>query len=54
VEHEVDTSLIDALLALSPEQRILQNDNVLRMIEEIRDGLARAAHDSERSRDERR
>jgi hypothetical protein len=40
VVREIDTTLIDATLALTPQQRIQQNDRVLRQIEELRDGLA--------------
>lgn len=36
----VDLTLIDAMLALSPEERLRQNDRVLRMIQELRDGFA--------------
>jgi hypothetical protein len=43
----VDLSLIDALLALTPEQRLLQNDRMLQTIQDLRDGFAtRRAHDS--------
>lgn len=42
----VDVSLIDALLALTPEQRLLQNDRMLQTIQDLRDGFAtRRAHD---------
>ena len=36
----VDVTLIDAMLALSPEQRLRQNDRLLRTIKELRDGFA--------------
>jgi hypothetical protein len=39
---EIDVTLIDAMLALTPEERLRQNDRTLAMIEELRDGLARA------------
>jgi hypothetical protein len=42
MEPEVDVTLIDATLALTPQERIEQNDRVLRMIEELRDGLAKS------------
>ncbi|MGE0872988.1 MAG: hypothetical protein AB7P03_30835 [Kofleriaceae bacterium] len=38
---EVDITLIEAMLALTPQQRIQQNDRVLRMIEHLRDGFAK-------------
>ena len=41
----VDLSLIDALLALTPEQRLLQNDRMLKTIQDLRDGFAAGAHD---------
>lgn len=42
METEVDITLIQEMLALTPQQRIQQNDRVLRMIEELRDGLAKS------------
>ncbi|HTR53958.1 MAG TPA: hypothetical protein VMJ10_24855 [Kofleriaceae bacterium] len=39
---EVDVTLIQEMLALTPTQRIQQNDRVLRMIEELRHGLAKS------------
>lgn len=36
----VDLSLIDALLALSPEQRLRQNDRMLKTAQDLRDGFA--------------
>ena len=39
VSLEVDVTLIQEMLALTPAQRIQQNDRVLRMIEELRAGL---------------
>ena len=41
-EPEVDVTLIQETLALTPQQRIQQNDRVLRMIEALRDGLAKS------------
>ena len=42
----VDKTLIDALLALTPEERLRQNDRMLRSIEELRNGfrLRRSDH----------
>jgi hypothetical protein len=40
---EVDVSLIDEMLRLTPTERIRQNDRVLCMIEELRDAVARNA-----------
>jgi hypothetical protein len=42
VSPEVDITLIQETLALTPQQRIQQNDRVLHMIEELRDGLAKS------------
>ena len=36
----IDLSLIDALLALTPEQRLRQNDRMLKTIQDLRDGFA--------------
>jgi hypothetical protein len=36
----LDVSLIDAMLALTPEQRLRQNDRMLRTIQELSDGFA--------------
>jgi hypothetical protein len=42
----VDVTLIDSMLALSPEERLRQNDRMIRTIEELRHGFAAArAHD---------
>lgn len=35
----VDVTLVDACLALTPEQRLLQNDRVIATIQELRDGF---------------
>ena len=44
-----DVTLIDAMLALSPEQRLRQNDRMVRAIEELRHGFAAVrAHDAAR------
>ena len=53
-ESEIDVSLIDAMLALSPAERLRHNDRMLRTIEELRDGLVRAAEPDPRTGDERR
>jgi len=45
VAASVDVSLIDALLALTPEQRLLQNDRMLKTIQDLRDGFAARSHD---------
>jgi hypothetical protein len=43
----LDVSLIDAMLALTPEQRLRQNDRMLKTIQELSDGFAaRRADDS--------
>ncbi|MEI6225868.1 MAG: hypothetical protein WCS72_14010 [Deltaproteobacteria bacterium] len=39
----VDVTLIDAMLALSPEERLRENDRMVRTIEELRNGFAAAA-----------
>ncbi len=41
MDAEVDITLIAAMLALTPEQRLQQNDRTLVMLQELRDGLAR-------------
>ena len=52
MEAEVDVTLIDAMLALTPAQRLEQNDRVLRMIEELRDGFAKSQHSARDARRE--
>jgi hypothetical protein len=47
VSSEVDITLIQETLALTPQQRIQQNDRVLHMIEELRDGLAKSRKPAE-------
>jgi hypothetical protein len=43
----IDLSLIDSLLALSPEQRLRQNDRMLKTIQDLRDGFtARGTDDA--------
>ena len=37
---DVDVTLIDAMLAISPEERLRQNDRMVRTIEELRHGFA--------------
>ncbi len=44
----VDESLIDEMLALSPEERLRQNDRMLRTIELLRHGLADQTGDNGR------
>jgi hypothetical protein len=45
----VDTSLVDAMLRLTPEERLRQNDRMLRTIRELRDAFAtRRADDAAR------
>jgi hypothetical protein len=38
--ERVDTSLIDAMLRLTPEERVRQNDRMLRTIRDLRDAFA--------------
>ena len=40
---DIDVSLIDALLALSPEQRLRQNDRMLKAIQDLRHGFSTLA-----------
>jgi hypothetical protein len=42
----IDLTLIDAMLALTPEERLRQNDRMVRTIEELRDAFdaSRADH----------
>lgn len=40
MSSDVDVTFVQETLALTPQQRIQQNDRVLRMIEELRDGVA--------------
>jgi hypothetical protein len=54
VSSEVDVTLIQETLALTPQQRIQQNDRVLRMIEELRDGFAKSRNTTDDARVERR
>lgn len=41
-EALVDASLIDEMLRLSPEERLLQNDRMIRTIMELRDAFRTA------------
>ncbi|HTJ43593.1 MAG TPA: hypothetical protein VL463_15920 [Kofleriaceae bacterium] len=41
--EDVDETLIVEMLKLTPTERIRQNDRVQRMIEELRDAVARNA-----------
>lgn len=54
VSLEVDVTLVQETLALTPQQRIQQNDRVLRMIEELRDGVAKSREPARDTSDERR
>lgn len=54
VSDEVDVTLVQETLALTPQQRIQQNDRALRMIEELRDGLAKSRKPSHDTGNERR
>jgi hypothetical protein len=54
MDDEVDVTLVDAMLALTPEQRLEHNDRMLQMIEELRDGLARVAKPAPSAGNERR
>lgn len=47
-ESPVDESLIDAMLALSPEERLRQNDRMVRTILQLRHGLTQKAPDDGR------
>jgi hypothetical protein len=51
VKHEVDITLIDTMLAMTPQQRIQHNDRMLRQIQELRDGLAKSRQPARDSRD---
>jgi hypothetical protein len=44
----VDVSLIDEMLALSPEERLRHNDRMLRTIELLRQGLAEKTEENGR------
>lgn len=46
-EALVDTSLIDEMLRLSPEERLLLNDLMIRTIIEIRDALQYTSEDTD-------
>jgi hypothetical protein len=54
VSSEVDVTLVQETLALTPQQRIQQNDRVLRMIEELRDGVAKSRKPARDASEERR
>ncbi len=41
----VDETLIDAMLALTPEERLRQNDRMIRTILQLRQGLTKKAPD---------
>lgn len=44
MSFEVDVTLVQETLSLTPQQRIQQNDRVLRMIDELRHGLAKSGN----------
>jgi hypothetical protein len=52
VSSEVDVTLIQETLALTPQQRIQQNDRTLQMIHELRDGLAKSRKPARDTSDE--
>jgi hypothetical protein len=54
MSEEVDVTLIQGTLALTPQQRLQQNDRVLRMIDELRDGFAKSRNAADDARIERR
>jgi hypothetical protein len=54
VIYDVDVTLIDATLALTPQERLQQNDRALRMIEELRDGLAKSGEPARNAGERRR
>lgn len=54
MSFEVDATLVHETLALSPTQRIQQNDRVLRMIDELRNGLAKSGNTARDAGVERR
>lgn len=54
MSSEVDVTLVQETLALTPQQRIQQNDRVLRMIEELRGGVAKSRNPAPDASDERR
>ena len=54
MSSEVDVTLIQETLALTPQQRIQQNDRALQMIEELRDGLAKSRRPARDTSDEQR
>jgi hypothetical protein len=47
VDKSLDESLIDAVLALSPDERLRQNDRMITTILQLRQGLAgQSPHDT--------
>ncbi len=54
VSFEVDVTLVHETLMLTPTQRIQQNDRVLRMIEELRNGFAKSGNPPRDAGSERR
>ena len=49
-EIAVDLTLVDAALALTPEERLRQNDRMIRTIQELRDALGDWASEARRAR----
>ena len=47
-QFAVDASLIDEMLALSPEERLRHNDRMLRTIEMLRQGLSEMVRENGR------
>lgn len=45
---QVDESIIDAMLALTPEERLRQNDRMIRTIELLRQGLTQQSGENGR------
>jgi hypothetical protein len=54
MQFEVDVTLIEATLALTPEERLEQNDRMLQMIAELRDGFAKSKDTARETGVERR
>jgi len=54
VSVEFDRTLIQEMLALTPTQRIQQNDRLLRMIEELRNAFAKSGNPARDASVERR
>ena len=48
-EAECDLTLVDAMLALTPEERLRVNDRMIQCIQELRHGFAARADDAARA-----